>query len=1570
MTAGPEALLPRGQLGPVTLACQSIAKVKSMNDESKVAPKNGAALSGENLPVRLIQQSEHEGMASAFELADPPSLIAADCELITPQNLTLVQLDQQQINAIVKNVPGGARNVQDIYPLSSLQQGMLFHHLMNRRSDSYLLSILFECRSQAHIDLLVGALHKVIRRHDTLRTAVLWENLPQPVQVVYRQVTLPVEELVVDRSCDVLGQVERRMRPPHQGMDFAKAPLLRMLVARGPSGAASYGLLQMQHLICDYQSWDIVVEEVMACLEGREKFLPEPIPYRRYVAQTMAQADQQDDEKFFMRKFGDITESTIPFGLADVHGDGSQIDEVQRAIEPHLAVQIRTQARRLGMSAARLFHAAWSLVVAHTCGRDEVVFGTVLFASRHRRTQAQNRLGMFINTLPLRLKLHGVSVADLMEQTHRELGELLVHQSAPLALAQRCSAIVGTAPLFTALLNYRRSSPSLHAEPSMQVGVRVLSRRGVWTNYPVTVSVDDQGEGFILTAQTDPRIKARRVIGYLQTAVQSLVHALENSPHAEALALDILPPSERREIVEEFNATHVPYPQEKLIHELIEDQAQRIPNAIAVICADEHATYAQLNQRANQVAHALWARGVRPDERVALYAERGVDLVAGLLGILKAGGAYVPMDVSYPLDRLRHMLADSAPVVLLTQERLREILPMNAARVLTLEGDEIRRQPCTNQISADLALRSSHLAYVIYTSGSTGTPKGVAIEHRNLTNLIHWHCAKFDVIEGSRCSSVAAVGFDAASWEIWPPLSRGATLILAPAEVAKDAEKLLLWWAAQSLHVSFLPTPMAEFIFSRDIRVPHLRTLLVGGDRLRFKLPTGSVALINNYGPTEATVVATSGRIHGDDTVLHIGRPIANTQIYILDARCQVVPIDVAGELYVGGAGVARGYLHRPELTAERFVIDPFGDNSQARLYKTGDLGRWRTDGTIEYLGRNDHQVKIRGYRIELGEIEAQLAMHRLVKDAVVVAREDVPGEKHLVAYFTSRDESVPGGDELRTHLKAVVPDYMVPTAFVLIERIPLTPNGKVDARALPAPQFGSYASWGYEPPQGDTEVRLAGIWQELLQVKRVGRLDNFFELGGHSLLAVNSLFKINQAFGAALQVADIYKNPTLQDLAACIGGSSGGDEPVDLSREARLDAEIAAISGARRVPALNVLMTGATGFVGRFLLTQLLQDTNATVYCLVRGQSEHHAYTRLKAILTKWNLWRSEFERRIVAIAGDLGQPRLGVGETIYQVLEQNIDCIYHCATSMNHLESYRMAKPTNVNAARELLKLATRQRPKLVNYISTLSVFSAQAAGKIRVVDEASSIDHEVHLNSKGYIASKWVGEKIFMAAAERGIPCNIFRVGLVWADTQQGRYDDLQHGYRIFKSCLLSGYGIENFRYQMVPTPVDYVARAVVFLANRHLDGNGIFHIASPGQSVQGMFECCNEVAGTSLELIPHYRWIGEMKRLHRAGLTLPAVPLIEFAFAMDEASFYRNQRNHPAMNIRYDCSRTHRELEAAGIVAPELNEDLLKSYVMYMLSTDADLQGSVDYGDERLYMGPEKGARLSGLSQSSS
>lgn len=1487
----------------------------------------------------------------------PPNLIPLACTEITPPMLPLVALEPEEIERIVHSVPGGAANIQDIYPLAPPQEGILFHHLLNEDAgDVYVLPILLSTSSRAQLDQLIEALQHVIDRHDVLRTAVRWEHLPTPVQVVYRQAPLPVREVALDAGREPEEQVQEWSQPVRQRVDIRNAPPMRLQFAHDATTGQWYVLLQLHHITIDHVTLEILISEVLAYLKGEAQQLSASVPYRNHVAQLLALSRPDAEEAFFRRTLGTVEEPTAPFGLIDVHGDGTQIEEASADVQLALARSLRTQAQRLGVSAATLFHAAWALVVACTSGRDEVVFGSVLLGRLQGSAGGQEILGLFTNSLPLKLQLHGMTANEFVEHTQREIIELLHHEQASLALAQRCSGIVGSGPLFTTLFNYRHTSTTVDALWSRVQGIRVLAIQER-TNYPITLSVDDFGEEFKLTAQTDRRIDPHRIVHYLQTALQSLVYALERAPQAQALTLSVLPEFERRAVVELFNDTHATYPAHNLIHELFEEQAERTPDVPAVLHAGQSLTYAELNSRANRLARHLRAKGVGPDQLVAICLERSLEMVVGLLGILKAGGAYMPLDPKHPFERLQYMLEDAVPRVLLTSRELRVALPLTHAEVTELDSSEDSSSHMLPNLSGEkIGLTAQNLIYVIYTSGSTGRPKGTAMSHHSMINLIEWHRQNLRLHTGQRVLQFAALSFDVAFQETFSTLCMGGTLVLLDESVRRDPRALMHLLSAQSVERLFLPPLMlqslAECFENADMLPRSLKDVITAGDQLRisreitelFKQFDGC-RLHNHYGPTETHVVTTLTLGRNCDswpTLPTIGKPVSNTQIYILNGRREALPIGVAGDIYVAGANVARGYFHRPELTADRFIADPFSTHAEARLYKTGDVGRWRADGTIEYLGRSDDQVKIRGFRIELREIEAQLSNHVQVREAVVVAREDVPGYKRLVAYVTPRDQAGPQAEELRAYLKGVLPEHMLPSAFIVLESLPLTPSGKLNRRALPPPQFASYVTEQYEPPQGEIEEAVARIWQELLQVRQVGRHDNFFDLGGHSLLAMKALLKVNQCIGCALKVTDMYTSPTPQELATRIGGSAVLDELIDLSQEAMLDDKIRAIPGRVCLPPKAVLLSGGTGFVGRFLLAQLLQDRDAVIYCLVRAQSQDQGLFGLRKMLLRWDLWRAEYEARIVAIPGDLRLPRVGMDEVTYQMLSTKIDSIYHCGVSMNHLETYAMAKSANVESVRELLKLATNKKLKQMNYVSTLGVFRPYSETTKRVVNEASLIDQEPHRTSNGYAASKWVGEKIIMIATERGIPCNIFRLGFVWADTQLGRYDESQRGYRILKSCLLSGYGIKNFRYFSPPTPVDYVARAVVFLANQHCDRAGIFHISSSNEKIGGLFERCNEILRTSLDLLPYYEWVCEVKRLHHEGQSLPIVPLIEGTFSMDEESLYENQRHILSSNVHFDCSETHRELENAGIVAPAIDDELLKTCIESMLSRDADLR----------------------------
>ena len=839
---------------------------------------------------------------------------------------------------------------------------------------------------------------------------------------------------------------------------------------------------------------------------------------------------------------GDIDEPTAPFGLVDVRGDGRRIAEAHDRLAPELAQALRRQARRLGVSPASLMHMAWAMVLARITGRDEVVFGTVLFGRMQAGANADRGLGLFINTLPVRIGVDGGGIADGVKATHARLIDLLRHEHAPLAVAQRASAVPADAPLFTSLLNYRYSveAPAPQAAPGDEMELLTAEER---TNYPLVISVDDLGDDFAVTAQVSATVGAERVWSFMRTALEALVFALDHEPQRPICRIDVLPAAERERIVVEWNATERDYPHQSCAHQLFEAQVERAPDAVAIEQGSEWLSYAELDARANRLAHYLRRLGVRADRRVAICLDRSLALVTVMLATGKAGGAYVPLDPAHPAERLETLLRGAGPVVVVTGGRAAPAIAPVAARcdvpVIDLGNDDAWRDEDPERPETP-ELMANHLAYVIYTSGSTGQPKGVMVEHRSLTNLVTWHIEAFGLSPGSCSSSTAGVGFDATTWEIWPPLSSGGTLVLPPSAVAGDPQDLLAWWRAQPLDISFLVTPLAELTHATAGSNPHLQTLLIGGDRLRRwpdGLPAGQ-ALINNYGPTESCVVATSGRLSGDDPVLHIGRPIANTRVYLVDEAMRPVPVGVAGELVIGGAGVARGYLNQPELTAERFVADPFVPGG--RLYRTGDLARWRADGTIEYLGRNDFQVKIRGYRIELGEIEARLGEVDGVDEVVVIARDEGAGAQRLAAYYTGAASGASIVEALRGHAARTLPGYMVPSAYVRLAALPLTANGKLDRRALPAPDAAPGAPGpGGDAPRGELEQIVAGLWSELLGCERVGRHDNFFALGGHSLLAVQLVSRLRRVLGVELTVSELFEHPELDRLAARVSGAA-----------------------------------------------------------------------------------------------------------------------------------------------------------------------------------------------------------------------------------------------------------------------------------------------------------------------------------------------------------------------------------------------------------------------------------------------
>ncbi|MFJ4836478.1 amino acid adenylation domain-containing protein, partial [Streptomyces sp. NPDC088747] len=989
------------------------------------------------------------------EVAVPENRIPENALAISADMLPLVDLSREEIDRIVARVPGGAANVADVYPLAPLQEGILFHHLMGESgdgSDVYVLPVVLGFDSRQRLDGFVNALQKVMDRHDILRTAVLWEGLREPVQVVVRRAVIPVENIDLPEGPD--DEVTGRLLAACPGsMDIGQAPLIRVYTATDPANGQWIALVQAHHLISDHTTLDVLLEEVRSFVEGREDTLPAPLPFRNFVAQSRLRVAQEEHQKYFSTLLGDVTEPTAPFGLLDVRGDGTGVTESRRVMDAELARRLRAQSRRLGVSPATVLHVVWARVLAATAGRDDVVFGTVLFGRMAAGSGADRVLGLFINSLPVRVRTQGAQVLDTVRSVQNQLADLLVHEHAPLKLARQASGIRADTPLFTSLFNYRHSRRAESGTDNSLDGIEVLYDQER-TNYPIGLNVDDAGDGFTLTVQVVGPVSGESLCAMVHTAAEGIVTALETAPHQQVNAVDVVDPGERERVLIDWNDTARELPAVTL-PELFQTQAARTPDATAVVFQDTELTYAELNARANRLARLLIERGVGPESLVAVMMHRSADLVVALLAVTKAGGVYLPIDPDYPAERITYVLTDARPVLVLTSTELTSrfssgqlsYVAVDDPRAVAALGDFDDTDPMDAERRARLL--PAHPAYVIYTSGSTGRPKGVAVTHQGLPSLAAVQAEEFGITAGSRVLQFASASFDAAVWETVMALCNGACLVTAAPQDLLPGQALVRLVAERSVTHATLP-PAALAVLEPD-SLPSITTLVTAGEALNQNLATrwaDGRRLVNAYGPTESTVCVTTTRpLSADDHhTPHIGTPIANSRVYVLDSALRPVPVGVAGELYVAGAGLARGYLDRPGLTAERFVASPFAPGE--RMYRTGDLARWRADGVLDFLGRTDDQVKVRGFRVELGEVEAALLAHADIGQAVVMVREDRPGDKRLTGYVVAASGSV-GVDvaAVRGFVQGVLPEYMVPSALVVLDVLPLTVNGKVDRK-------------------------------------------------------------------------------------------------------------------------------------------------------------------------------------------------------------------------------------------------------------------------------------------------------------------------------------------------------------------------------------------------------------------------------------------------------------------------------------------------------------------------------------------
>ncbi len=1070
------------------------------------------------------------------------------------------------VGSLSREWHSAAPAISSLYPLSPMQAGMLYQSLLagSARGDGYDIEQMHLVFDQAlSRPALARAWTLVARRHSILSSSFLWEDVAVPQQRVEPGVVVPVET----EDWDGLDELERSRRlaaflarDRARGFDLARAPLMRVMMFPVGPGHAEL-VWTFHHLLLDGRSFAPVLLEVFdtyaSILRGEPPTeLPPPRPYRDYIEWLSARTPQEKAASVdFFRELlrGKTTPTPPPLAEPATRPlDRAGYGELVRPVDAAVADRARAFARATGTTMGTLVQAAWALVLARTTGQDDVVFGTTRACRRSALGgEAEGMVGLFINTLPLRARAgDGETVAAFLASLRAQSVALRAHEHTPIVDAQGASEIPRGTPLFETLLMFenRELNRALRAADP-----RWASRKATLHEQPsppLTATVFD-GDALEIRLLFDRRryrdAVVERLAQYLATAIDELCRDASR----RLGDVDVLPPAERRKVLAAWNATEHPFAPD-LLHAAFEERARQQPQAIAVEADGRTLTYAALDERANRLAHALVARGAGPGVFVGVCLGRGLDLVVALLAVSKAGAAYVPLDPAYPAERIAFMLGDARAPMVVTEQRHEGLFAGVAAegccRVVVDGADAIAIAAMPGS-PPPRAASPGDVCYAIYTSGSTGKPKGVLLTHEAVANTLDWVTRTFGVGPGDRLLFVTSPCFDLSVYDTFGALGAGATVVVASRELLMEPEalaaaivgkRITIWDSAPAALQRLAP------FLSPSVRGSALRVVMLSGDWIPLSLPDAvraafpGVRIVSLGGATEAAIWSNWFPIGALDprwTSIPYGRPIQNARYHVLDARMRPVPIGATGDLYIGGACLAQGYLHRPELTAERFVPDPFSGEPGARLYKTGDLARYFDDGELEFLGRADFQVKIRGYRVELGEVEAAIAQLEGVRDAVCAAVPDASGQKSLAAYVVPAEGASLDPEAIKRRLAARLADFMVPSHVVVLASIPLSPNGKVDRAALPDPNSRAPAA-GHVAPRTDLERKVAEIWQDLLGRRHIGVHDDFFALGGHSLLAVMLVARLERELGVKVRLSSVLQNPTVGTLSAAVQGA------------------------------------------------------------------------------------------------------------------------------------------------------------------------------------------------------------------------------------------------------------------------------------------------------------------------------------------------------------------------------------------------------------------------------------------------
>ncbi|WP_369345680.1 non-ribosomal peptide synthetase [Caldalkalibacillus mannanilyticus] len=1033
--------------------------------------------------------------------------------------------------------------IENVYPLTPMQKGMWFHHQMDPQSGAYFEQMAFSLQGNVDIDFFKQSFVEVVQRHAILRTnfSVGWKE--EPLQIVYKgkPVDFTYEDLSEMAMNESQTYVDHFVKADKQkGFDLAQDALMRLSILRIDETTYRF-IWSFHHILMDGWCLPIFMKELFqtyfSYLNQEQAEMDEVLSYSGYI-EWLEQQDSATAASYWKEYLAGYEQQTLPM---QIHSKEKSTEykgqKMICSLGESLTQRITQIAQEHEVTVNILVQSIWGILLQKYTGSNDIVFGSVVSGRPAEISGIEQMIGLFINTIPVRICTEATqSFAEVIKQAQEQALESQAYDYFPLyeiqALTEQKQNLVNHIMAFE---NYpvgeqfeKTQETSSNIDNLKIVDIEMEEQ----TNYDLNIVVKPIDD-IEISVEYNETVYEKSAMDRMRGHLLQLIEQIVANPRASINELKLVTEPERNQLLNQFNDTITEYPREKTIHQLFEEQVDATPNAIALVYENEEMTYRELNEHANRLARTLREKGIQADQLVGIMSERSFDMIVGILAILKAGGAYVPLDPEYPTERIRYIIEDSGVQMVLVQEHLQEQIP-DQASIILLDEKSSYHEDATN---LEWNNESENLAYVIYTSGSTGKPKGNLTTHRNIVRVVK----ETNYIEINNQDSVlqlSSYAFDGSTFDIYGALLNGAKLVLIPKEVLLDISNLANLIEQQQISVMFITTALFNVLV--DVKVDcleHVRSVLFGGERVSVNhvrkalqhLGPGKIKHV--YGPTESTVFATC---HAVDVVedtsitVPIGKPISNTEIYILDEANQLQPLGVVGELCISGDGLARGYLNRDDLTAEKFVDNPFVEGK--RMYRTGDLAKWLPGGEIEYVGRMDHQVKIRGFRIELGEIEAAMLQIDSIQEAIVITIDGDSDQKQLCAYYVA-DQNL-NSKTLKETLSHKLPRYMIPAYFVQMEQMPLTPNGKVDRKQLPAPDGGIHTRAEFVAPRTAEEEKLAQIWKEVLEVQTVGVKDNFFDLGGHSLKLMQLVHKIRSETEVEMPLNKLFEKPSLEEMA------------------------------------------------------------------------------------------------------------------------------------------------------------------------------------------------------------------------------------------------------------------------------------------------------------------------------------------------------------------------------------------------------------------------------------------------------